>query len=214
MFATSNKFNQMATMNDLVAGFRVCLHRQPEPAAIKHFKPQIAKGMTLNRLTQILTESQEFKKLCTADVITVEMLDGYTVCLDSKDTDFTPGIIAGTQIRAACHQGDSRELFKPGQDVFVDTGANVGCLSFLAATIAGPTGQVHAFEPNPANVQRLYGGILLNKFENVRVYPHAVSDRRTTFVVAGGTSNGDVSSAGGADVVEVRRCVHSVGRSR
>lgn len=40
-----------------------------------------------------------------------------------------------------------RRHLRPG-DTFVDVGANVGYLSVVAATLVGPTGKVHAFEPN------------------------------------------------------------------
>ncbi|HWE35033.1 MAG TPA: FkbM family methyltransferase, partial [Isosphaeraceae bacterium] len=80
------------------------------------------------------------------------------------------------------------ERFREGQ-TFVDVGANVGCISLLAAKIAGPTGQVIAVEPFPDNLQRLYAGIALNGLANVRVIPLAASDRRATFSLTGGTSN-------------------------
>jgi FkbM family methyltransferase len=37
---------------------------------------------------------------------------------------------------------------RPG-DTFIDIGANVGFFAVLAASIVGPSGRVHAFEPNP-----------------------------------------------------------------
>ena len=42
----------------------------------------------------------------------------------------------------------TKELVGPG-DVCVDAGANVGHYTFLTAHLAGPTGRVYAFEPNP-----------------------------------------------------------------
>lgn len=41
-----------------------------------------------------------------------------------------------------------RRLVRPGDTVF-DLGANHGVYTLLAASLAGPTGRVHAFEPNP-----------------------------------------------------------------
>jgi FkbM family methyltransferase len=43
----------------------------------------------------------------------------------------------------------ARSVVKPG-DVCMDVGANFGWYTTLFATLAGPTGQVHAFEPLPA----------------------------------------------------------------
>lgn len=45
-------------------------------------------------------------------------------------------------------------LAQPGM-VVVDAGANVGQYSLIAGRRVGPSGQVHAFEPIPKNVQRL-----------------------------------------------------------
>ena len=47
-----------------------------------------------------------------------------------------------------------RRLLKPG-DIFVDAGANVGIYSAIAASLVGPEGEVHAFEPTPDNFERL-----------------------------------------------------------
>lgn len=41
-----------------------------------------------------------------------------------------------------------RRLVRPG-DTVLDLGANHGVYTLLAAMLAGPTGRVHAFEPNP-----------------------------------------------------------------
>ena len=43
---------------------------------------------------------------------------------------------------------------KPG-DVFVDVGANIGYLTAIGASLVGPKGQVHSFEPVPAYFARL-----------------------------------------------------------
>ncbi len=91
-------------------------------------------------------------------------------------------------------QGAIRELLREGQ-TFVDVGANVGCISFLAARIVGPRGLVVAVEPNPDNLQLLYAGIVLNGFGNVRVLPYAASNRREVFSLVGGVSNTYVTAA-------------------
>ncbi len=200
LMQTQVQFSHRVTMDDVVAAYRLFLRRPPEPDGYRHFRGEVEHGMSLERLVSIFMESSEFRAMTRAEVIAVE-LGGYSVCLDSKDTDFAPGILYNRDyephVRAAI-----RERFQPGQ-TFVDIGANIGCISFLAASIAGREGRVYSFEPNPNNLQRLYAGIVLNKFENVKVMPYAVSDRRTTFSLGGGTSNSSVSKAGEFDSASV-----------
>lgn len=66
-------------------------------------------------------------------------------------------------------------VLDPG-DVVIDVGANVGWFTILAATLVGPDGVVEAFEPAPANVEKLKRNIQLNGFQNIRVRPLAVGD--------------------------------------
>lgn len=52
-------------------------------------------------------------------------------------------------------------LLREGDRV-VDVGANYGHFSLAAAALVGPTGHVHAFEPNPATFARLQVNLMLN----------------------------------------------------
>jgi len=45
-------------------------------------------------------------------------------------------------------------ILRPGE-IFIDVGANIGYLSAIAASIVGPTGEVHCFEPVPTYFARL-----------------------------------------------------------
>jgi FkbM family methyltransferase len=58
-----------------------------------------------------------------------------------------------------------RHFLRPG-DQFVDGGANIGLLTLMAAHLVGPTGHVHAFEPNPGVYQRLLEHIELNELRS------------------------------------------------
>lgn len=61
----------------------------------------------------------------------------------------------------------------PGQTV-IDIGANRGVYAWLMAGLTGPTGLVHAFEPHPANVERLE--VLARSRPTIVVHPCALSD--------------------------------------
>jgi FkbM family methyltransferase len=73
-----------------------------------------------------------------------------------------------------------KHLLQPGETA-VDIGANNGFYTALFADRVGPAGRVHAFEANPALVDRLTRMIALNGFHGrVRLNPVAVSDRAGT----------------------------------
>ena len=68
-------------------------------------------------------------------------------------------------------------------DCMLDIGANFGLHSLLAGSIVGPEGEVHAFEPLPANLKRLRHHLKLNYLEHVvRVVPSAISDSSETTI--------------------------------
>ena len=62
-------------------------------------------------------------------------------------------------------------------DVVADIGANIGYLTVLAALSVRPSGRVVAFEPDPANIERLRANLALNNCTNVTVVEKAVSNR-------------------------------------
>jgi FkbM family methyltransferase len=66
-----------------------------------------------------------------------------------------------------------QRLVKPGLTV-VDVGANLGYFTLLLGELVGPTGEVHAFEPNPAMVSRLRRSVAVNGFAD-RTRIHAVA---------------------------------------
>jgi FkbM family methyltransferase len=185
-------WNGLATMADVVAAYRIFLHREGEERGLRHHAKYVAEGMPLERLADIFITSAEHCRLQKSDLVTID-LGGYFVCVDPKETDIGRWIVYHEDYEPHVRRAISERL-GPAQ-TFVDLGANVGCLSFHAATIVGPSGRVVSVEPNPTNLQRLYAGIVSNGFTNVRVMPYAVSDRRTTFSLAGGTSNTYVTYA-------------------
>ncbi len=67
-------------------------------------------------------------------------------------------------------------LLDPGE-VFWDVGANVGYFSLVAAAAVQETGQVLAFEPGTAALERLTENVSLNPFKNIGISNLAVADR-------------------------------------
>lgn len=67
------------------------------------------------------------------------------------------------------------------RSVCADIGANIGWHSLAIASMAGPDGRVHAFEPFPANFERLQGNTAANGLADVIIANQlAVADRAGT----------------------------------
>lgn len=64
-------------------------------------------------------------------------------------------------------------LVRPG-DVVLDVGANIGLHTLHLSRAVGPTGTVHAFEPDPANVALLRRNVERNGCTNVVVHPYGL----------------------------------------
>jgi FkbM family methyltransferase len=71
-----------------------------------------------------------------------------------------------------------RNVLGPGM-TFVDTGANVGYLSVLAAKLVGEAGEVFCVEADPANVAILRANLWRNDCANARVLPVAAWSEAT-----------------------------------
>jgi FkbM family methyltransferase len=177
-----------ATDDDVFYAYRLILRRDPDPAGIAHHHKLVAEGLSLDRLIRSFVNSDEYRLRQTDEARPTPVdLGGYYVCIQKLDTDFGQVIFHSHKYEEHVRQA-ARENLREG-DVAVDVGANVGALTFLAASIVGPTGRVIAVEPNPDNLQLLYRGIVHNRFTNVEVLPHAASNARMVFSLTGGTSN-------------------------
>lgn len=72
-----------------------------------------------------------------------------------------------------------KRLIEPGMTV-LDIGANVGYFSACMSRLVGPTGVVHAFEPEPRNFELLQKNLAANKLGNVTCHPIALGDKAGT----------------------------------
>ncbi len=98
-------------------------------------------------------------------------------------------------------------FLRPGM-TFVDVGANLGYYTLIAARLVGPSGRVHAFEPNARMRAALEHNIALNSLPNVEVHDQAVSDvvGEISFYESSWEANQGISSIypGSARSTEVR----------
>lgn len=73
-----------------------------------------------------------------------------------------------------------KKLVKPGMTV-IDAGANLGYFSTRLASLVGPGGRVHSFEPDPSNRARLEDNLTRNGLgDRVTIHPLALSDEPAT----------------------------------
>jgi FkbM family methyltransferase len=64
-------------------------------------------------------------------------------------------------------------IVRPG-DTVLDIGANLGLVTLQLAALVGPSGMVHAFEPNPAVCELLSQSLERNAARNVRLHAYAL----------------------------------------
>ena len=76
-----------------------------------------------------------------------------------------------------------QRLLQPGHTV-LDVGANIGCMSLVARQLVGPTGTVHAFEPQPGLVSLLRESAKRNGFSNLHVHGLALGAANQTLELA------------------------------
>lgn len=69
-----------------------------------------------------------------------------------------------------------RQYVHPGMVVY-DVGAHIGYMAHVLSRLVGPTGQVLAFEPDPANYAALQHNLAENRCQNVQSFHLAVSDQ-------------------------------------
>ncbi|XID90877.1 FkbM family methyltransferase [Paenibacillaceae bacterium WGS1546] len=78
--------------------------------------------------------------------------------------------------------GSFLSAIQPGMTV-LDIGAHSGYFTLLAAMKAGPTGFVHAFEPNPFHHRNLLKSAAVNGYANVLLHRVMVSDKNGEQVI-------------------------------
>ena len=113
--------------------------------------------------------------VATCGAATIRVGSGYRMHVNPADFTERPIWINGFDPR------DQQTLFfrqalRPG-DCVLDIGANVGYYSLLAASLVGPRGAVHAFEPSATVLESLRRNVALNPQAAVTIHPLALSDR-------------------------------------
>jgi FkbM family methyltransferase len=190
---------------DVQNAYQWILGREADPEGLRHYARELANGdIDRRRLRQILLNSEEYAA-GRFSLEKVSMGDDLWVVVDRDDSEFGQAIVAhGTwepHIVATI-----RANLKPG-GVFADIGANVGVMSFNAADRVGPTGKVLSFEPLQRNVDHFLRGLAANRFEQVQLYPFAVSDRRRLLTMSSGSNS---KASLGVDALQASQMAQAV----
>lgn len=95
-------------------------------------------------------------------------------------------------------------------DAMLDIGAHHGVISMFGAKAVGPTGVVHAFEPQPKLAETFRHSVALNALSHVHLHETALSDQDGTMTLhvpddnSSGASLGEVKGSSTAFEVRVR----------
>ena len=181
------RWDHGVTDDDIYYCYRLFLRRLPDAAGLAHHRREMARGISLDELVSSFIKSAEARGPAGQGPTAVD-LGGYRVCINEElETEPFLRRIVNTRDYEPHVRQAIRDRVQEG-DVVVDVGANVGCISLLAAKLVGSRGLVAAVEPNPDNVQLLYAGMAVNEAQNVRVLPYAASDRAGVVSITGGSN--------------------------
>ena len=182
----------LVTESDIRAAYRLILGRDADANGLRDYLDRAKIGtLSLDELVHTFRDSDEYIARRARQLTTVDV-DGLQVAIDPDEPEFGRAIARDGVWEAHIMQQIAANL-RPGE-VFVDIGANVGIMSFVAARIVGDGGKVIAFEPNPDNIQFFLQGVLLNAFAHVTLFPLAASSASGVFAIRG-RSNTYVSEA-------------------
>ena len=131
------------------------------PARLSQIEQQLAALTTLvaaRSAPPALTRS-----VYLGDNTALAMLEGrLPIFVDTRSNDIAPHLL----LQGSWEPEDLavfRRLLRPG-DLALDLGAHVGVYALSAADIVGPSGRVHAFEPNPRSAGLLRRSLAVNGF--------------------------------------------------
>ena len=143
-------------------------------------------------------------------LITVTLDKGFRMQLDLEDAEQRKVYFFG-HYHERYEAALVARLLDPGE-VFWDVGANVGSFALVAAAAVGENGEVLAFEPGAASLERLTENVSLNPDQKIRIYNLAVADAdgEATLYRADGIADSSASlfsAAAGASGGETCRTV-------
>ena len=200
-----------ATAKDIYYCFRLLLGRYPHPEEWRGHTMRV--GEDLRGVVRGFTSSLEFARIgvlpqAASDVL-LSTVEGFRIYSAADDA------LVGAAVRQGLYEPEVcalfRRLLRPGMNV-LDLGANIGFFSLLAARLVGPSGNVLAVEPNPANARLLEASRRANGFAQLSILQVAAGSEHGLLVLHTAYSNGttaglpeDVSAVLNAQTVPALR---------
>jgi len=170
--------------------YQQILGRQAQIGELLQWNGLLGADFEMNKLRDFLTGSEEFHQKIISQNRVLINLKKFKMYAIKNDIAVGTWIIRTNTYEPHVTQALINTL-KIG-DVFLDIGANIGYFTLLAASIVQTSGKVISFEPNVQNLQLIYASTLENNFENIRIYPFAVSDTNKISSLLSSGSNGTI----------------------
>lgn len=185
-------WSDQATLDDIYYCFRILLGREPGEEGWKYWSERLAnEQFTYSKLAAYFRKSREYISGKRARGIKLLALDDFDLYVYEYDWDIGEHLVQTRQYEPQVTSFLKQHLHE-GM-TFVDVGANIGYFTLMAATLVGSTGRTVAVECNPKNCELIYMSLHRNGFDNVLVYPFAVSDTQKLMSFTSGFSNGVVN---------------------
>lgn len=158
-------------LSDIASRFR---RRSPADAGIRLFQLHYLKTQSRQRNEAVI------RQLCANAYLgdgrsLCRVLGRYKMIVDTADVGLSSHLLLDGYWEMWLTELLT-DIVRPGMTV-VDVGANLGYFTLLMAELVGPTGHVHAFEPNADLARRMTQSLAINGFETiVTVHEQALAD--------------------------------------
>jgi FkbM family methyltransferase len=163
---------RVAALGDDVHGLRDELRQITERVAILTNTVETNRASSWGRFDELEIKVRPLIAF-DQDSYAVRLMDGYAM-IPRNEPIFTVMVVnAGSGGLEAGTRRVLKALIEPGMGV-ADVGANVGLLTLSCATSVGPSGRVHAFEPDDGPRAHLAKTLKLNGLHWVDVHACAV----------------------------------------
>ena len=185
------RWSDEATLDDIYYCYRLLLGREPGEEGFNYWSERLAtERFTYSKLAAYFCKSREYVTSTRARGIKLVAFNDFDLYVHEHDWDIGENIIRTGQYEPHVTAFLKKHLH-PGM-TFIDVGANIGYFTLLAAAQVGASGKTIAIECNPKNCELIYMSLHRNGFEQVLVYPFAVSNARKLMRFSWGFSNGFV----------------------